>query len=107
MSVIGVILLVVFVIICALLIGIILLQNDGGDGMGGLFGGSGSQAFGSRSANVLTKTTYVLVVLFFVTSLGLALLNKTPAVKSIEEGAVQEQETTSEWWNEQAEPSAE
>ena len=77
MSVISIILLVVFVIICVLTVGIVLLQNDESDGMGGLFGGAGSQAFGSRSANVLTKTTYVLVALFFITSFGLALLNKS------------------------------
>ena len=66
MSVISIILLVVFVIICVLTVGIVLLQNDESDGMGGLFGGAGSQAFGSRSANVLTKT----ILIFFASSLA-------------------------------------
>ena len=102
MCVISVILLVVFVIVCILLVALVLLQNEEG-GMGGLLGGGGSQAFGSRSANVLTKTTYVLVTLFFITSFGLAFVNKTPAIKSLDAAAQQSQENagSGEWWNEE------
>ena len=64
--------LVVFVIIAVLLIGLVLLQNEGGNGVGGIFGGSSSSVFGSRSGNVLSKATYILGILFFV----LALMNK-------------------------------
>ena len=102
MSVISIILLVVFVIICILTVGIVLLQNDESDGMGGLFGGAGSQAFGSRSANVLTKTTYVLVTLFFITSFGLALLNKSSVAPSLEVPNTPSQEQNGEWWTESA-----
>jgi len=102
MSVISIILLVVFVIICVLTVGIVLLQNDESDGMGGLFGGAGSQAFGSRSANVLTKTTYVLVALFFITSFGLALLNKSPVAPDLEVPVTPSQEQNGEWWTESA-----
>lgn len=87
MSVIGIILMVAFVIICILLICVVLLQNEEGEGLGGLFGGAGSQAFGAKSGNVLTKTTYILVTLFFLASLGLALLNKAPSVRSIDDGS--------------------
>ena len=59
MGAIGVILLVAFVIISILLVCLVLIQNEDGEGMGGLFGGSNSQAFGARSGNVLTKTTYI------------------------------------------------
>ncbi|MCQ2580247.1 MAG: preprotein translocase subunit SecG [Treponemataceae bacterium] len=107
MSVISIILLVVFVIICVLTVGIVLLQNDESDGMGGLFGGAGSQAFGSRSANVLTKTTYVLVALFFLTSFGLAILNKSPVAANLEIPSAPAQEQNGEWWSEPAEASAE
>lgn len=95
MGVIGIILLVVFIIICVLLVGIILLQKDEGGGLGGLFGG-GSTAFGSRSQTVVTKTTYVFVTLFFLTTFGLALLNKTPSVDSLSDSAAQieEKDTT-------------
>lgn len=98
MSVISIILLVAFIIICILLIGIVLIQNEEGGGLGGLFGGSNSTAFGSRSANVLTKTTYVLVTLFFLSSLGLGLLNKTPSIGSLDEAAQKAQAVTTENW---------
>ena len=88
MGVIGIILLVVFIIICVLLVGIILLQKDEGGGLGGLFGG-GASAFGSRSQTVITKTTYVFVTLFFLTTFGLALLNKAPSVDSLSDTAAQ------------------
>ena len=106
MSVISIILLVVFVIICVLTVGIVLLQNDESDGMGGLFGGAGSQAFGSRSANVHTKTTYVLVALFFITSFGLALLNKSTVAPDLEVPAAPSQEQSGEWWTESANTEA-
>lgn len=91
MGTIGIILLVVFIIISVLLIGIVLIQNEEGGGMGGLFGGSGSSTFGSRSQTVITKTTYVLVTLFFVVSFVLALSNKTPEVANLEAAAQQVQ----------------
>lgn len=106
MGVISIILLVFFVIICILTVGIVLLQNNDSDGMGGLFGGAGSQAFGSRSANVLTKTTYVLVALFFLTSFGLALLNKTSVAPNLEVPATPAQEQNGEWWSEAANSDA-
>ncbi len=103
MSVIGIILMVAFVIICILLICVVLLQNEEGEGLGGLFGGAGTQAFGAKSGNVLTKTTYVLVTLFFLASLGLALLNKTPSIRSIDDGSSVVENT----WLEAGEEAAE
>ena len=70
----NVLLTVVFVIVCVLLILRVLVQDDGQNGMGGIFGGRGTQAFGSHSASILTKTTRVLVILFFVLALVLAFL---------------------------------
>ncbi|QTQ11349.1 preprotein translocase subunit SecG [Treponema parvum] len=108
MGVIGIILLVVFVIICILLVLLVLVQNE--EGMGGLIGGGVSNAFGSHSANILTKTTYVLVTLFFITAFGLALLNKKPAVKTDLSGAAQSVEQasgqSSEWWKDTSDSSA-
>jgi preprotein translocase subunit SecG len=65
MGVLGIILLIAFIIVCLLLVAIVLLQNEEGDGLGGLLGGASNVAFGSRAGNVLTRTTYVLVTLFF------------------------------------------
>ena len=92
MGVIGIILLVAFVIICLLVIGVVLLQNEEGGGLGGLFGGSGSQAFGSRSGTVLT--TYVLVALFFIATFVLAFINRAPTVRSLDGAAEQSATTT-------------
>ena len=96
MGVIGIILLIAFVIICILLVGIVLIQRESGDGLGGLFGSGNSAAFGSRSQTVITKTTYVLTALFFVTTFVLAFLNKAPAVADLdkEAGQTQAAETT-------------
>lgn len=89
MGILGIILLVLFVIICILVVAIVLVQNDESGGLGGLLGGGNSTAFGSRSQTVVTKTTYVLVTLFFLTSIGLALLNKSPTVSSLQKAAEQ------------------
>lgn len=96
MGVIGVILLVAFVIICILLVSIVLIQKDEGGGLGGLFGGGGSSAFGARSQTVVTKTTYVFVTLFFLTTFGLAILNRAPVIQSLDEAAQQVQGITNE-----------
>lgn len=100
MGIIGIVLLVVFVIVCLLIVTLVLIQNEDGDGLGGLFAGGSNSAFGSRSSSVLTKATYVVVGLFFVTALFLALISKTPSDKGLEEAARLEQaDTPTEWWN--------
>jgi len=100
MNIIGVVLLVVFVIVCLLIIALVLLQNEDGDGLGGLFAGGSNSAFGSRSASVLTKATYVVVTLFFVTAFFLAFINKSPTDNGIETAARKVQgTTTNDWWN--------
>lgn len=103
MSTISVVLLVAFVIVCLLLVLLVAIQDDGENGMGGLLGGRGTAAFGSHSASVLTKTTFVLVILFFVLSLGLALTNKKAKFDKdlAPVTATEEPETTessADWW---------
>jgi preprotein translocase subunit SecG len=70
------IILVGHLIIALAIIGLIMLQQGKGADMGASFGSGGSQTlFGSDgSGNVLTKATAWLVVLFFASSFGLALL---------------------------------
>ena len=105
MGTIGVVLLVCFVIVCVLLVLLVSIQDDGENGMG-LLGGRGTAAFGSHSASVLTKTTFVLVFLFFALSLGLALVNKKPKLdKDLVPTAVEatdsaSESTTGDWWAE-------
>ena len=72
MGVVKAILMVAFVIICVLLVLLVMIQNDEGGGLGGLLSGSGSAAFGSHSASVISKTTFVLVVLFILDAFFIA-----------------------------------
>ena len=84
LGVLGVALLVFFVIVAILLVLLVLVQNDEGGGLGGMFAGGSGTAFGSRSGNVLTKTTTVLGSMFLIISLGLALMNRTPTGTGVE-----------------------
>ena len=85
MGILSVILLVFFVIIAVILVLLVLIQNEEGDGLGGIFAGGSGTAFGSRSGNVLTRTTSVLGALFLIVSLGLALLSRTGSGTGVEE----------------------
>ena len=111
MGTIGIVLLVFFIIICVLLVLLVSIQSDNEDGMGGLLGGRGTAAFGSHSASVLTKATSVLVVLFFVLTLSLALVNKKPKtdkfIDSIPEEEVKDESSSgANWWEDTVEETA-
>ena len=69
------------------IIGLVLLQHGKGADMGAAFGsGSSGSLFGATgSANFLSRTTAILAVVFFLTSLGLAHL---ATVKPKEGGTV-------------------
>lgn len=64
---------VIFLLLCVLLVILILLQSDKSAGMG-ILGGSSQSAFGSSTADVITKATGIMVGLFMVGSLGLSAL---------------------------------
>ncbi|MFV0278695.1 MAG: preprotein translocase subunit SecG [Parahaliea sp.] len=70
------IILIVHLLVALAIIGLIMLQQGKGADIGASFGAGASQTlFGSSgSANVLTRATAWLVVIFFATSFGLALL---------------------------------
>ncbi|MBN1525114.1 MAG: preprotein translocase subunit SecG [Spirochaetales bacterium] len=78
---------ILFALIAVLLTFVVLIQDDQGDGIGGLFGGGSSTAFGTRSGNVLTRFTGILAGLFFITCFVLGLLNRSPNLAKIEEEA--------------------
>lgn len=102
MGVINILLLVLFVIVAILLILMVLIQNEEGDSLGGIFAGGSNSAFGSRSGNVLTRTTSILGALFLILSFSLALVNRTPSDKGVKAAAQQlETSSNSEWWNDQ------
>jgi protein translocase SecG subunit len=65
-----------FIILCVLIVIIVLLQSDKSAGMG-VLGGSSQSAFGSSTADVITKITAVMVALYMLGSLGLSALQST------------------------------
>jgi preprotein translocase subunit SecG len=105
MTVLGIVLLVFFVIVAVLLILLVLAQNEEGDSLGGIFAGGSNSAFGSRSGNVLTRTTTVLGALFLIISIGLALMNRSAAGTGVEEaGRALSTETSNEWFMDNTNP---
>ena len=69
--------LVIHVLLAITLVGVVLLQRSEGGALG--IGGGGGMMTGRSAGNMLTKTTAILAVCFFVTSMGLALLDREPA----------------------------
>jgi preprotein translocase subunit SecG len=70
------VLIVIQLVVSVALVGSVLLQRSEGGALGMGGGGSGLGGFFSPrgAADTLTRTTAILAVLFFVTSLGLTLL---------------------------------
>lgn len=83
---------VLFVILAVLLVILILLQSDKSAGMG-ILGGSSQTAFGSSTADVITKITTVMVALFMLGSLALAVMQSYKE-SSIEEDFQTETESS-------------
>src|SRR6202048_4940205 len=80
---------IIHVIVCLFLIGVVLLQQGKSADLAGAFGGQGSQtAFGPRgAANMLTRLTTWLAIIFMVTSIALFdLIDKHASVASVLEG---------------------
>jgi len=79
-----IVLFVVHVLIALTLIGVVMLQKSEGGALG--MGGGGMSGFmtGRSTANLLTRTTAILAVLFFATSIALVMLsNPGKAPRSI------------------------
>lgn len=90
------VLLVLHLMIAIFLVAIILLQNSGDNALSGLGGGSSANSFLSvrGKGNLLTKTTAILAVAFFVSSISLSIYYRNPEhkAKSILEQAVTQTE---------------
>lgn len=72
------IILVIHIILAVLMIGLILVQQGKGADAGASMGGGGSATVfgGSGAGNFLSRLTAIFTALFFVTSIGLAILAK-------------------------------
>jgi preprotein translocase subunit SecG len=71
------VLIVIHLMIVLALVGVVLIQRSEGGGLG-IGGGSGFMS-ARGAANALTRTTAILAVMFFITSLGLGLLARYEA----------------------------
>jgi len=66
------ILIIVYVVVSVLVVGLILVQQGKGAGMGASFSGASATLFGSSGAgNFLTRMTAILISIFFVLALFL------------------------------------
>jgi preprotein translocase subunit SecG len=68
------VILVVHLLIAIALIGVVLLQRSEGGALGIGSGGAGSLFTSRGAANVLTRTTAVLAIAFFITSVTLTVI---------------------------------
>ncbi len=55
---------VIFVIVSIFIILLILIQDEQGDGIGGVFGGGSSSIFGAKSSSVAVKVTGFFIAFF-------------------------------------------
>lgn len=79
------IIVIVHLLVAIAVIVLVLIQHGKGADMGASFGGGASNTvFGSQgSANFLSRTTAVLVAVFFITSIGLAYYAKSKSSASL------------------------
>jgi len=108
MGLVSILILIVFILSALILILVVLMQDDQGEGLGGLFGGGSSSAFGPRTGNVLTRFTSVVAAIFLVTAFGIAWLNRTPEAGDILQKARVEKLKEAEennWWVEEIDDS--
>ena len=74
------VLLMIHLFVTLAMIGVVLIQRSEGGGLGiGTSQGMGSFMTGRGTANLLTRTTAILAVIFFALSLTLAVLNRGTA----------------------------
>jgi preprotein translocase subunit SecG len=69
---------IVHVFMCLVLMGVVLLQQGKGGGMGSAFGGASAQVFGGSGAgNLLTRATAICAGIFMLTSVTLAYMSSS------------------------------
>jgi preprotein translocase subunit SecG len=100
---------IIFVVSAILLAALVLLQDDQGEGVGGMFGGGSGTPFGSRAGNILTRATTILATIFLLSAFGVAWLNRSPSTDDVEARArarQAEQNAPSDWYAPNTAPKA-
>jgi protein translocase SecG subunit len=78
----GIVISVLFIVICVLLILVVLLQKGRGGGLGAALGGAGSAAFGTKVGDMMTWVTIVLTAMFLLLAIGGALWFRPPETQA-------------------------
>ncbi len=86
----AIILYILFGLAALILILLVMIQDDQGEGLGGIFGGGSTTPFGSRSGNVLTRFTGIVSAVFFVVCLVIGLVNRSRVLTEIKEESTSE-----------------
>jgi preprotein translocase subunit SecG len=101
--IIGIVVLVVFIIAAVLAVLMILVQDEQGDSIGGIFGATNNAI--SRSGNILTRTTGILVGIFFVAAIVLIFIytsgNSSNLAKTVLEEKARNSMTAETLWSDQ------
>jgi preprotein translocase subunit SecG len=75
MHILSILLMTVEVVVCLMLIGLVLIQRNKGEGISSAIGGGmGEAIFGAQVGNVVTRTTVVLGIVFLLNTICLTLL---------------------------------
>lgn len=72
-----VLLYILFFIAALILILLVMIQDEQGEGIGGIFGGGSTTPFGSRAGNVLTRFTAIIAAVFLIVCVVIGLLNRS------------------------------
>jgi len=79
----AIILYILFGLASLILILLVMIQDEQGEGLGGIFGGGSTTPFGSRSGNVLTRFTGIVSAVFFIACLVIGLVNRSRVLTEI------------------------
>nr|WP_267509953.1 preprotein translocase subunit SecG [Borreliella garinii] len=90
---------IIFVIVSIFIILLILIQDEQGDGIGGVFGGGSSSIFGAKSSSVAVKVTGFFIAFFFIFVILLSFMNTKRADNSFLDDIKTENKNSSTFWD--------
>ncbi|WKC77642.1 preprotein translocase subunit SecG [Borreliella turdi] len=90
---------IIFVIVSIFIILLILIQDEQGDGIGGVFGGGSSSIFGAKSSSVAVKITGFFIAFFFIFVVLLSFMNSRRADSSFLDDIKTETKNSSTFWD--------